>query len=200
MQRKPTSIRQEEIKNGILDIIADEGLHALSTRRLAKKVGVSEGTLFRHFASKRDMLLSIIEDVQNGLMEQLRAISQNSGSAENRLQEFLCTHINFLIKHRGITILLFSEATQKNDTELKQHLQSIFLKQKEYISKIIQDGITEGLWDSTLHVENIAWLYLGIPITLNIELAFDLQSIRPQDFCQKTMYLLKRMLRKNHPS
>ena len=197
MSRKTTFERQKEIKKAILDIIAAEGLHALSTRRLAQKVGLSEGALFRHFATKRDMLLGIMEDVQNGLIKDLRAISLRTDSAENRLYDFLCTHIEFLIEHRGITILLFSEAAHMNDTKLKHKLRSILLTQKQYVSKIIQDGIVEGLWDAELHVENVASLYLGIPITLNIELVLNPQEVQTENFCKRMICLLERILKKN---
>ncbi len=198
MQRKTTYERQEEIKKAILEIIASDGLHALSTRRLAQKVGLSEGALFRHFAHKRDMLMGIMQDVQNGLLNDLYVISQRSESAEKRLHDFLCAHIQFLIEHKGITILLFSEAAHMNDAELKQKLRSILLTQKQYVSKIIRDGIDEGIWDAELHVGNVASLYLGIPVTMNIELVLNPQEVQTEIFCQRMMYLLKRILKKQN--
>ncbi len=197
MQRKSTEERQEEIKKAILDIIATEGLHALSTRRLSQKVGLSEGALFRHFTSKRAMLLSIMQDVENDLLRKLRTITERKESAKKRLQDFLCAHIQYLIEHQGITILLFSEATHLNDSELKQKLRTILLTQKQFVSRIVQDGIAEGLWDPELQVENVVSLYLGIPITLNIELVLNPQNTRTENFCRRMICLLERILEKN---
>lgn len=143
------------------------------------------------------MLLGIMDDVQNGLLKQLWAFSLSSESAQNRLKNFLFKHINFLIEHRGITILLFSEAAHLNDSGLKKRLRSILLTQKHYISKIIQDGIVEGLWDAELQVENVALLYMGIPITLNIELVLDPQSVQAEDFCKRMLYFFNRILKKS---
>ena len=41
MTRETTDIRQEQIKKAVLEIIADEGLHNMSTRNLAKKIGLT---------------------------------------------------------------------------------------------------------------------------------------------------------------
>jgi len=194
MKRESTEVRQEQIKNAVLEILSTEGLQRLSTRNLAGKVGISEGALFRHFKSKRDILLAIMQDVHRDLLGNLRKISLSHLPAEERLFKFLCTHVRYLIENKGITILLFSEAAHMNDAELKQHLFKILTEMRQYISKIIQDGIVEGDWDSRLKVENVAMLYLGIPITLNIEMVLDPAGVHEDDFCKKMMCLLKRVL------
>lgn len=196
MQRKSTEERQKEIKQAILNIIAEEGLQALSTRNLARKVGISEGALFRHFRRKRDMMLAIMQDVQTDLMEPLQQIALQSTTASERLFLFLCTHVRYLIKNKGITILLFSEAAHMNDTELKSQLHEIILKQKQLIGKIIQDGIAAGEWDPAVQVENVTMLYMGIPITLNIEMVLNPNWIKTENFCRKMMALLTRVLEK----
>jgi hypothetical protein len=93
-------------------------------------------------------------------------------------------------------ILLFSEATHMNDRELKKRLRNILLTQKQYVSKIIQDGIVEGRWDGELRVENVATLYLGIPITLTIELILSSEGVETDHFCQRMICLLERILEK----
>lgn len=194
--RQPTEIRQKQIKQAVLELIANEGLHAISTRNLAKKVGITEGALFRHFKSKHDILLAIMKDVQKDLVENLRQIALANKSAATRLSEFLYRHISYLIDHRGITILVFSEAAHVNNSALKDQLYQILIQQKQLISKIIQDGIVEGIWDPELRVENVAMLYMGIPISLNIELALSSDGINAENFCKRMEGLLKRVLEK----
>jgi len=196
MERQPTEIRQAQIKKAVLEIISTEGLQQLSTRNLAQKVGISEGAVFRHFASKRDIILGIMEDVRRDLQASLRQISTDTKDPDERLFEFLCAHIQYLLRNKGITILLFSEAAHMNDSELKSHLRTILLEQKQFISKIIQDGIVAGRWDPELHVENVAMLYMGIPIALNIELVLNPQGLQTENFCQRMKCLLERVLNK----
>jgi len=197
MNRQPTEERQRQIKKAVLDIIASEGLSKLSTRNLADKVGVSEGALFRHFKTKKDIIIGIMHDVHDELITSLRSIAASSLPPEERLFESLCTHIRYLLDKKGITILLFSEAAHLNDPELKQLLYSILNMQKQLVSKIIQDGIVEGVWDEKLHVENIAMLYMGIPISLNIELVLNPDGVDTENFCKKMMCMLERVLQKS---
>ena len=197
MERKSTEIRQEEIRRAFLELIDHEGLHNLSTRKVADKVGVSEGALFRHFKSKRDIMLSIIDGVEDVLMKSLRAVATEDSSSADRLFKFLCVHVRYLIENKGITMLLFSEAAHSNDPELKARMLKILNSQKQLAKKIIQDGIVAGEWDGSLQVENVATLYMGIPISLNIDLILSPYGVNTENFCKKMMCILERALKKS---
>jgi len=196
MIKQTTEIRQKQIKKAVLQIISTQGLGKLSTRNLAEKVGVTEGALFRHFKTKKDMLLSIIDDVKYELLTQQEKIVNSNFKANERLFKFLCAHVKYLIKNKGITILLFSEATHMDDKEMKKRLYDILSFQKKCVKKIIKDGITEGLWDKKINTENVAMLYMGIPITLNIELILNREGFKQEHFCQRMTELIERALRK----
>lgn len=196
MERQSTEIRQEQIKQAVLDIIYTDGLKSLSTRILAKRIGMSEGTIFRHFSSKQDIILAIIKDVQNDFIGSLRAIANSSIEPKERLNRYLCQTVTYLIQNKGITMLLFSEASHNNDADLKNNLSQIFNNQKKLVSKIILDGIAQNIWDETIPVENVAMLYMGIPVSLNIELVLDGGEFHVDNFCSKMMALLLKTLNK----
>jgi len=194
-ERLNTETRQGQIKKAVLEIISSEGIGKLSTRNLASKIGVTEGALFRHFSSKKEIMLAILNDVKNELIIEQEKITYSSTiSAEEKLFKFLCTHIKYLIENKGVTILLFSEAAHMNDLHLKKGLRDILLTQKEYISRIINQGMSEGIWDKSLNVENVATLYMGIPISLNIEMILEPGIVKQEKFCERMIGLLKRAL------
>jgi AcrR family transcriptional regulator len=196
MVRQSTEIRQEQIKQAVLDIIYKDGLKNLSTSNLAKRIGMSEGAIFRHFPSKQAIILSIINDVQDEFIGSLLTIANSSNAPEVRLHDFLYETVNYLTANKGITILLFSEASHNNDATLKSNLEKIFNTQKKLVSKIILDGIALGKWDESIPVENVAMLYMGIPVSLNIELVLSGGEFHADNFCNKMMSLLLKMLNK----
>ncbi len=196
MTRKPTDIRQEEIKQAVLDIIYSDGLKNLSTHNLAKRIGMSEGSIFRHFPTKQAIILSIIDDVQNGFIGNLRKVSTANEEPEIRLRKFICATIEYLVDNKGITMLLFSEASHNNDAALKIQLQKIFNSQKQLVSKIILDGISAGTWDESIPVENLAMLYMGIPVSLNIEMILSGGEFNIDNYCTRMMQLMLKILKK----
>lgn len=53
--------KQEKILNAALALFAEEGYKSTSTSKVAKRAGVSEGLIFRHFTNKEGLLESIIQ-------------------------------------------------------------------------------------------------------------------------------------------
>ncbi len=195
MSRETTDIRQEQIKKAVLEIIADAGLHNLSTRNLAKRIGLSEGAIFRHFPTKRDIIKAIMDDVANDLIGELRSIAISPAKSEKKLYTYLCHNVKYLKENRGITILLFSEATHLGDTELKEKLHRILVEQKQLIIKMVKDGITEEAWSKKVKPGDFAVLYMGIPITFNIELVLNKNVLNVKNFCERMYSLILKTLK-----
>lgn len=195
MTRESTDTRQGQIKRAVLEIIAEEGLHNISTRNLAKKIGFTEGAIFRHFSSKRDIIKGIMDDVANDLIGSLRSIVISPIKTEEKLFNYLCRNVKYLKENRGITILLFSEATHLGDKELKDKLNQILSEQKQFIIKMVKDGIAEGIWDKNSNPEDVAMLYMGIPITFNIELVLNKNGLNVDNFCKRMFNLILKTLR-----
>ncbi len=51
---------QQKIIEAAIEIFAEKGYSASSTSQIAKKAGVAEGTIFRHYRTKKELLLSIV--------------------------------------------------------------------------------------------------------------------------------------------
>lgn len=59
--------KQEKILLAALSLFANDGYNATSTSKIAKKAGVSEGLIFRHFESKRGLLQAIMDQADQRL-------------------------------------------------------------------------------------------------------------------------------------
>jgi AcrR family transcriptional regulator len=196
LSRESTNIRQEQIKRAVLDIVAEDGLQNISTRNLAKRIGLSEGAIFRHFPSIRDIIKGIMEDVASDLIGPLRNIVLKPERAEDKLFKYLCQNVKYLKENRGITMLLFSEAAHLGDKELKDKLNQILAEQKQFIIKIVKDGISEGAWNKNTNPEDVAIIYMGIPITFNIEYILNKNELNADNFCKRMYTLILRALTK----
>lgn len=56
--------KQEKILAAALELFANEGYNATSTSKIAKKAGVSEGLIFRHFENKDGLLQAIVKEAE----------------------------------------------------------------------------------------------------------------------------------------
>lgn len=68
-----TETRRRQVAEAALRTIAEGGASAFTTRAIAGRVGISDGTLFRHFGNKEDIVLEamgLLElEIDRGLFE-----------------------------------------------------------------------------------------------------------------------------------
>ncbi|WP_211246521.1 TetR/AcrR family transcriptional regulator [Amycolatopsis taiwanensis] len=61
-------LRREQIMDTAEEVFAAEGFNATSLRTLAKKVGVTHAGILRHYSSKDDLLLALLEREESSLL------------------------------------------------------------------------------------------------------------------------------------
>lgn len=196
IKRQSGDIRRTQIKSAVKGILFYEGMQKLTTKNIAKKVGISEGTVFKHFASKKAIMNDILADVQEDLTQPLHDIAFEKSSAAIRLEKYICFHLAYLNKNKGITILLFTEASYLNDTNLKKTLSETYYLLEQGFMKIVRDGINEGIWDSAVSINYFSSLYMGISLSMNIEMVLHDKKVQELRYCKEMLKLLKRVLRK----
>lgn len=52
--------KQIEIVRAAIELISEKGYYNTSTSEIAKRAGVAEGTIFRHYRTKKDLLVAIV--------------------------------------------------------------------------------------------------------------------------------------------
>lgn len=58
--QKDLTEKQKNILKAAVDIFSEKGFAGASTNEIAKKAGVAEGTIFRHYKTKKALLFSIV--------------------------------------------------------------------------------------------------------------------------------------------
>jgi AcrR family transcriptional regulator len=83
--------KQQKILEAALEIFAEKGFSATSTNEIAKKAGVAEGTIFRHYKTKKDLLLSIVAPTMAKLIAPfiIRDINKVLNTKYERYEDFL---------------------------------------------------------------------------------------------------------------
>lgn len=105
--------KQKLIFSSAITLFSDQGYANTSTKQIAEHAGVSEGSLFRKFKNKEDLLMTILKPLTQKILPQdLDQFSQTAYQNGNlNLKYFLTTMINDRIKlfkynHRIMKIFL----------------------------------------------------------------------------------------------
>jgi TetR/AcrR family transcriptional regulator len=108
--------RQEELVDHALALVREAGLPGLTVRRLAERAGFTEAALYRHFASKQELLVALIDSIAERLLGPVREFAADRElPVKERLRAILRHHVGLIFQTGGLPILVIAEAAAKGD-------------------------------------------------------------------------------------
>ncbi|RJG18884.1 TetR/AcrR family transcriptional regulator [Paenibacillus thiaminolyticus] len=141
--------KQERIVKAAIEVFAQKGFAASSTSEIAQRAGVAEGTIFRHYKTKKDLLLSIVAPsivkliAPFVLREFKDVLDTEYESYDQFLRVFIENRIDFLHHNMSLVRIVLQELPFHPD--LQAQLQEIIVSQvKERVEKIIRRFQAEG--------------------------------------------------------
>ena len=108
-EKLQTKIRQEQIAEAALRLVAAEGMEALSVAKIARHVGVVPSALYRHFRSKDEVLDAVLELIGAKMMANAQAVLTETGDPLEQLRRLLMRHIELIRQNQAIPRIIFSE-------------------------------------------------------------------------------------------
>jgi TetR/AcrR family fatty acid metabolism transcriptional regulator len=91
-----TAVR-EEVREAILDaadrLLAHYGYRKMTVEDIAREAGIGKGTVYLHFPSKEEVVLSRVDRMVERLKERLWAVARSDADAAIRLRLMLLTRV-----------------------------------------------------------------------------------------------------------
>jgi AcrR family transcriptional regulator len=102
-----TEVRRQQIAEAALHLLAEEGLGAFTTRAIAARVGLTDGTLFRHFKGKDEIVLAALAELEARMFAHDAPLEPADALAQ--LEAFFRHRARFVGEHGSVGRLLFSD-------------------------------------------------------------------------------------------
>lgn len=97
--KMPVIVTKQEVREAILDaterLLARYGYRKMTVEDIAREVGVGKGTIYLHFSSKEEIVLSHVDRIVERVKERLWAIARSEASAATRIRLMLLTRVLF---------------------------------------------------------------------------------------------------------
>ncbi|MCD6073870.1 MAG: TetR family transcriptional regulator [Rhodospirillales bacterium] len=144
--RRRKDARPNEIVEAALDAFAEKGFAATRLEDVAKRAGVSKGTLYLYFRDKEDLFKAVIQLalVPNIALAEARLAESEGTTAEmfrNVVGNFLATVVGSKIG--AIPKLIIGEAHNFPDIA-KFYVDEVIMRGLKIVATILQRGIDRG--------------------------------------------------------
>lgn len=198
------TVRQANIINAAIELFSEKGYNATTTAEIAKKANVAEGTIFRYFKTKKDLLFAIPEyltsiSISQVLIDGFNDIFNNEyNNFEEFLREVISNRKKFAYENMAILKVLFQEVPFHPDLKA-QITKGVILPIADKGIKIIDKFKAQG---QIIDIPNNTIVSLMISSVfgyffLRYIVALDLKWDEDQEIDYLVQYIMNAVSRKN---
>ncbi len=161
-RRLSTEERQSEIIRVAVELAAEKGVDSVTTQDMADAMQLTQGAIFRHFATKDDIWVAVMQWIRDRLMKVLDRAAADATDPLNAIERMFFAHITFISKHPAIPRLMFSELLHKKNSKLRQLIQGIVSGYEARIADLLEEAKSQSLVSGDLDSQSAAVLYIGM--------------------------------------
>ena len=155
------SPRQTEIIEAANHLILNDGLEGLTTKNLAKKIGITEAALYRHFPSKLEILLAMITYFERRAVGLLQDILSSQLNGFDKIHQILRTRVLDFQKNPATMVVILSEEIFPNESELSRKVSELIQMNQKAITELLQSAQNENVIRKDTSAEQLFFILLG---------------------------------------
>lgn len=159
--RQSTELRQAEIIATMLHLAAERNPADITTTDIAKAMRVTQGALFRHFATKEAIRLAVVEWIEAQLLGALLEARQEAPDALAALRAMFLAHVRFAQAYPGVPRLIFAELQQAEVSPVRLVVQKIMQRYRQVLAETLSQAMAAKRIRADVDCQAAASLFLG---------------------------------------
>lgn len=145
-----------------VDAIDQYGIHMLSTREVAKRVGISEPTIYKHFKTKNELLLAVLDHFAHYDEDIIYSIRARHLKPVDAIISFIDLYALYYENYPAITALTQIFDVLRCDPDLSEKVKKIFFSRINFLEELIKQAQDEGEINVEANSKDLATTIIGI--------------------------------------
>ena len=159
-QRLPTAQRRDQIARAALRIISTRGVRRLTSAALAEQVGIADGTIFRHFRNKDEIVDAAIDLFEQALEE---AFPPETGPPLRRLGSFVMMRLTLVRERPEILRLAFNDRlAEAAGEEGAARVGRLVERSLTFVRRCLADAQDRGEITQDAPLALLVWMVTGV--------------------------------------
>ena len=193
MQRKRTPHRQAQIVNAAMRIIATKGARRFTAQLLATEIGVTAGTIYRHFESMEAVVDAVVERMGAILFE---GFPPKGPDPVERLGLFFQQRTQAILANPHVSrILLSDHLSQAGGPAQVKRLEEFKRRSRTFVIGCLREAAQDGTLAAETSPEAGAVIVLGSILSLSHATARIASGARIERLSDEVWSVLERALR-----
>jgi AcrR family transcriptional regulator len=153
--------RQMEIINKSMEIIAEGGIQALSTKNLAISMDFTEAAIYRHFKSKLEILMTLLDVLLHNIDAELKVTEESDFAPRQKFIKFFEIRTEEFIKNPSQASVIFADDIFINEEVLINKLREIMDHVRDHLIAWAEEAQSTGEFRQDVPIKHIAHIYMS---------------------------------------
>lgn len=152
--------RLEAIKSAAA-VFAEKGFHGASTRDIAERMGIKQGSLYYYFKSKEEALGEVCMFGISDYVQRMRRIASSNQPFEAKLMATLTSHLSSY-RERNEALKVYNDERLYLPEEKRKLLKQLGSGYRQLLEGIFEEGVRQGVIRDSIDCHFAAQAVIGI--------------------------------------
>jgi len=153
--------RKESIILTAVEIVSELGIQGLTTREIAARQGISEGTIFRHFKNKSEIFLSMLDHFSQFDMDIMDSLRIKKLQFRDAIRYYVTSYVEYYQHYPEISCIAYTYDGLMNEAVLQEKVKNVFDSRFNFIKQLINEGKKTGEVPVSVDSEGLASIIDG---------------------------------------
>lgn len=158
---KSITDRQFEIIEAAGKILTTAGISGLTIKNLAKEMKFSESAIYRHFPSKEEIIIALLEYLAQSMDESLTRDITSEQSSEEKFTTLFQNQFSFFKTNPHFVVAVFSDGLMEESERINATILKIMSVKMKHLLPIILEGQQKKVFTNAITSDALTHIVMG---------------------------------------
>lgn len=155
------SNRQLEIIEAAGRILTASGVSGLTIKNLAKEMNFSESAIYRHFSSKEEIIIALLEFLAHSMDERYTNAISSEQTPEEKFIAMFQNQFSFFNANPHFVVVVFSDGLLEESQKINETISKIMSVKMKHLMPIILEGQQKGVFTNAITSYELMHVVMG---------------------------------------
>ncbi len=153
--------RQLEIIDAAGKILTSSGVSGLTIKNLAKEMKFSESAIYRHFTSKEEIIIAMLDYLAETINGSIQNTVQATDNPETKFIKLFQTQFEFFKNNQQFVVAVFSDGLFEESKRINEAILKIMNIKMQQVMPIIMEGQQKGVFTNAITTDEMLHIVMG---------------------------------------
>ncbi len=155
------SNRQFEIIEAAGKILTNSGVSGLTIKNLAKEMKFSESAIYRHFASKEEIVIVLLEYLAHSMDDRYTSAITSDQSPEEKFKTLFQNQFHFFKNNPHFVVAVFSDGLMEESERINETILKIMAVKMKHLMPILIEGQQKKIFTDEITSDELIHIVMG---------------------------------------